>query len=89
MDNMITGFIDILYRKPIIGMVSSILTAGISTMDLLQTSAIILGIFIAVITLITRAMEMQDRIRTNREHRNEIEKHHHVRNKPKLSKKEA
>lgn len=87
MDNIVLGFIDILYRKPVIGIISSIFTASISTADLLQTSAIILGVFIAVITLITKALEMIDRIRTNREHRADIERQHRVRNKPKLNKR--
>lgn len=62
-------FINTLERLPLIGMITSIFTATITTNDLLQISAIVLGLFIAIITLITKTLELIDRYHINQEHK--------------------
>ena len=66
MKDTLAQIADTLTRKPEYGLLSSMLSISMSATEVLQCIGVVLGLFIALITVVLKVMELLDRLKEKR-----------------------
>ena len=66
MKDTLAQIADTLTRKPEYGLLSSMLSISMSATEVLQFIGVVLGLFIALITVVLKVMELLDRLKEKR-----------------------